>query len=348
MQEVCRLRQLLVQCAHMKIELLHEDKLPEAFDCAVHHPMQLFAWGALREDEGTHVVRVIGKEGNKVVESIQMTIHPIPVIKKAVGYVPRSTMPSKEMLDFLAIWGKKHGLTHITFEPNVKKESLPILEKYDTRIAHSQQSLFTPWQFLLDLTKSEEELSAQMKSKTRYNAKLAAKKGVTVAEESDAKGLEDFIALYTDTCKRQSYNGRSPKFLKSVWKHMEGKAHIVTARFEGEALASYMLFLHNGVLYYPYGGSSTKHRNFMAANMLMWEAVKFGKHKGATLFDMWGALGPNYDKKNPWSGFTRFKQGYGGDHVEFSHSFDLVIAPVWRKLYGILYAARKWYWGLRR
>ncbi len=332
----------------MQIELLPKGKLPEAFDCAVHHPMQLFAWGTLREAEGTQVVRAIGKEGDTVVESIQMTIHPIPFLKKSVGYVPRSTMPSKEMLAFLFDWGKAHGVTHITFEPNVKKSELPDLAAYDARIKPSAQTLFTPWQFLIDLTKSEDELSALMKSKTRYNAKLAQKKGVTVAEESTPEGVEAFISLYTDTCARQSYNGRSAAFLRSMWKHMEGKAHILTARFDGEPLASYILFLHNGVLYYPYGGSSIKHRQLMAANLLMWQAILFGKEHGATVFDMWGALGPGYDTKNPWSGFTKFKEGYGGDHVEFAPSFDIVISRVWRTSYSVLYAIRKWYWGLRR
>jgi len=39
---------------------------------------------------------------------------------------------------------------------------------------------------------------------------------------------------------------------------------------------------------------------------------------------MWGSLGPDPDPKSPWSGFHRFKKGYGGELVEFIGSYDLV------------------------
>jgi lipid II:glycine glycyltransferase (peptidoglycan interpeptide bridge formation enzyme) len=45
---------------------------------------------------------------------------------------------------------------------------------------------------------------------------------------------------------------------------------------------------------------------------------------------MWGAMGTTPDTKDPWYGFHRFKEGYGGKLTEFIGSFDLVIN---RKMY---------------
>ncbi|MEK7078840.1 MAG: peptidoglycan bridge formation glycyltransferase FemA/FemB family protein, partial [Patescibacteria group bacterium] len=101
------------------------------------------------------------------------------------------------------------------------------------------------------------------------------------------------------------------------------------------------------IFYYPYGGTSELHRNLMAANLLMWEAIRLGKKLGATKFDMWGSLPQNYDQHNPWAGFTRFKEGYGTTFTEFVPGLDLVISPFLYSLYNLMYTLRGFYLGLR-
>jgi peptidoglycan pentaglycine glycine transferase (the first glycine) len=79
----------------------------------------------------------------------------------------------------------------------------------------------------------------------------------------------------------------------------------------------------------------------MASNLLMWEAIRLGKKLGASKFDMWGSLGPNYN--DPWSGFTRFKEGYATKFTEFIGSYDLVINPLLYKIYNFIYSLREVY-----
>ena len=74
----------------------------------------------------------------------------------------------------------------------------------------------------------------------------------------------------------------------------------------------------------------------MPSNLLMWEAIKFGKKLGLKNFDMWGALGNTPDKNDPWYGFHRFKEGYGPKLIEFIGSFDLVINPFLYEIYKII------------
>ena len=85
------------------------------------------------------------------------------------------------------------------------------------------------------------------------------------------------------------------------------------------------MFLFNGVLYYPYGASRSIHRDVMASNLMMWEMIRLGKKEGCESFDMWGALGPEPNEKDPWFGFHRFKKGFGGDLMEFLGTYDLVL-----------------------
>jgi lipid II:glycine glycyltransferase (peptidoglycan interpeptide bridge formation enzyme) len=111
---------------------------------------------------------------------------------------------------------------------------------------------------------------------------------------------------------------------------------------------AWIVFVYNDALYYPYGSSSSEHREVMASNLMMWEAIRFGKKLGLKRFDMWGALGPYPDTKDAWFGFHRFKQGYGGDLVEFVGSYDLVIDPFLYQAYKIADKARWLYLRMRK
>lgn len=113
------------------------------------------------------------------------------------------------------------------------------------------------------------------------------------------------------------------------------KFSTLNSQLSTQILVAWILFVFKDTLYYPYGASSREHREVMASNFMMWEAIRFGKKLGLTKFDMWGALGPNPDPKDPWFGFHRFKQGYGPEHIEFVGSYDLVTNPFVYPIYAI-------------
>ena len=220
--------------------------------------------------------------------------------------------------------------------------------KQSNNFVKSPHPLFPSWTQILDLTKSEEELLKSFHSKTRYNIRLAEKKGVVIKEMSNKEGFEIFSKLYFDTCKRQKYFGHSPKYHKIIWESLKKDiAHILIAFYNNVPLASYELFYFKKTFYYPYGGTSIEYRNLMASNLLMWEAIKLGKKLGAEKFDMWGSLGPNYDPTDPWSGFTRFKEGYSTKFTEFIGSYDLITNKKLYHLYNLIYTMREQYLKLR-
>ena len=134
--------------------------------------------------------------------------------------------------------------------------------------------------------------------------------------------------------------------------HKADIAHLLIAYYQPHEtagqipLVAWILFLYKDVLYYPYGASSDQYKQTMASNLIMWEAMKWGKKHGAKLFDLWGALGPNPDPNHSWYGFHRFKEGYGGELVEFVGSYDLVINPLLYSVYNVLYPLRQKLLGL--
>lgn len=325
----------------MKYSVLSEDFDQQQFNAAAHHPLQSWQWGEARKKTGTEIVRIGGYEGDSLKEAVTMSCHPLPKLSNKVGYIPRSVWPSEELLQFLKEYALQNSVFFIKFEPDIAKS--PDL-KISQKLRKSPHPLFPAWTQKLDLTKPEEELMKQLKSKTRYNVRYAEKSGVSVFENSTDEGFEQFSKLYFDTVRRQTYYGHNESYHRRVWQAMKhGVAHILIAEYRNEPLAAYELFLFDNKLYYPYGGSSDSHRNLMASNLLMWEAIRFGKRMGATEFDMWGSLPPDYDRSKSWAGFTRFKEGYGTEFYEFQGSYDLVINQIIYSVYSALYAVRDIY-----
>ena len=122
-------------------------------------------------------------------------------------------------------------------------------------------------------------------------------------------------------------------------------AHLLAAKYQNQILATYIFFIFNNVLYYPYGASTREHQAVMPTYALFWEAMKFGKKMGCRMFDMWGSPGPNPDPKDPWYGFHRFKEGFGGKLVEFVGTYDLVLD---RRLYSLFKIANSARWKFLR
>lgn len=339
------------------IKIISGDYSPIEYNKQALHPLQTWEWGDARKKTGVEVLRL--SDGRN---AFQLTIHPLPptpynlLPKYKIGYLPRSVFPAKDVLDFLLDYAKKNKIIFIKIEPNILKSSESKIQNYELKILNSKFSilnsphpLFPTWTQILDISPTEEDLLKSFHSKTRYNIRLAEKKGVIVKEMSSDEGFKIFSKLYFDTCKRQKYFGHTPKYHQIIWDNLKKDiAHILVAFYNNVPLAAYELFYFKNVLYYPYGGTSVEHRNLMASNLLMWEAIRFGKKLGAEKFDMWGSLGPNYDPTNPWSGFTRFKEGYGTKFVDFIGSYDLVINPILYKIYNAVYSLRKIYLKLKR
>jgi len=304
------------------------------------HPLQSSTWGEFRKKTGLRVIQAA--------EGFQMTIHKIPHLPFNIGYLPKCRMPTKEILKKLIVIGKQERCIFIKLEPNILKSGLPFTQ--------SPHPLFTKYTFHLDLTRSEEEIFANLKTKTRYNVRIAQKHGVEILEDNSKEAFASYLKLSQETWKRQKFYGHTKKYHELMWETLypAGIARLLIAYYNPprltetrrretgrQPLAAWILFLYNNVLYYPYGASSGEHKEVMASNLMMWEAIRWGKKQGAKLFDMWGCLGPEPDKNDPWYGFHRFKESYGGRLVEFIGSYDLIINPLAYKIYNLIYFIRR-------
>ena len=334
------------------------DSNRDEFNNVVTHPLQSFEWGQFREKTGVKVIRRGLFENGELIDGFTLTIHKVPKTKFTIGYLPKGNNPTKEVLEELKKIGKENNCIFIQLEPNViASETKQSFENLG--LSPSFHPLFTKYTFVLNLAKSEEELLKNLNSKTRYNIKVAQKHNVKISEDNSEKAFKEYLKLTHETTTRQKFFAHTPSYHTKMWETLKtenGKlktenslsAHLLTATYENETLATWVLFVFHDYLYYPYGASSSKFRNTMASNLIMWEAIKFGKKLDLKYFDMWGALVNPPNEKDPWFGFHKFKEGYGPSHTEFIGSYDLVINPQVYKVYKVLDKLRWVYLKIRK
>lgn len=299
------------------------------FDEVATHPLQSWEWGEFRKAWGNEVLRF---------SFGQLTLHKIPLTPYKIGMFIKGPTPTASMIKELKIFGKKENLIFIKMEPNVLKTNI-LVQLLKKSGALPGKTLFTPTSFWIDLTRSEDEMMKSFHSKTRYNIRYAQRQGVEVVEDNSDEAFKRYLELTRETVERQGFYAHSQKYHELMWKilHKANIARLLTARYKKQIITTWILFVWKGFLYYPYGASTEQHKNVMANNLMMWEAIKLGKALGLKTFDLWG--------REEGKGFTKFKEGYNPQVVEFLGTWDLIIN---KPIYTIYRLAEKIRWPLLR
>lgn len=186
---------------------------------------------------------------------------------------------------------------------------------------------------LIDLSHSEDELLAAMKQKTRYNLRLAERKGVIVRRGGPAD-FPTFYRMYAETSVRDGFVIRSEEYYRAVWDAFFASGMLIplVAEVEGEAVAGLMLFIFGQQSWYLYGMSRDKAREWMPNYLLQWEAMKASKAAGCETYDLWGAP-DEFNDSDPMWGVYRFKQGLGAYEARRIGAWDLALQPLVYSLY---------------
>jgi lipid II:glycine glycyltransferase (peptidoglycan interpeptide bridge formation enzyme) len=203
---------------------------------------------------------------------------------------------------------------------------------------------------VVDLSGDEEGVLAAMKPKTRYNVRLAGRKGVTVREGAEAD-LPIFHRLMAVTAARDRFGVHSPAYYERAFRLFvpRGWARLLLAEVEGEPVAALMAFALPPRAWYFYGASGDAHREKMPNYLLQWEAMRWARSLGCTEYDLWGV--PDEERERLEAEFTRrrdglwgvyrFKRGFGGRLVRSIGAWDLPLRPRLYRLYTLAVRLRR-------
>ncbi len=187
--------------------------------------------------------------------------------------------------------------------------------------------------FWIDLTASPEAWLGRMKQKTRYNIRLAERKGVQV-RSGTVDDLPLLYRMYAETSLRDGFVIRPEGYYHHIWQtFMQNQmAQALIAEVEGQPVAGLMLLYFGKTAYYLYGMSRPAHREKMPNHLLQWEAMKRAQAAGCTRYDLWGAPDRFEEADSMW-GVYRFKEGLGGTVVQTLGAWDYVCRPFAYLLY---------------
>lgn len=175
---------------------------------------------------------------------------------------------------------------------------------------------------IVDLQSDDEKLLARFKPKTRYNIRLAERKGVVIMEEDT---LDNFLPLLEATESRQGIALYGREYFQALLDCFapNGKVKILTATWEGIPVASLLLVYCGKTAFYLFGGTSSAHREVMANYLLHFAAMKQSRADRMTHYDFWGIAQPGDPHAQKWAGITRFKLGFGGETITYPESREV-------------------------
>ncbi len=312
-----------------------------ALPCA--HVLQTWEWGEFkRATTGWQPLRLAFRQGEDIVAMASVGIRSVGPLR--VMYIPKGPAMNYEdralcaaVLDQLQNLARQQRAVWLKMDPDVVAATGVPGEADDMPHVTGQALMQTlqqrGWRFsddqvqfrntiTIDLTRSEEDLLAQMSGNTRRKVRTGEKKGVTIRAGTTAD-LDVLYDLYHTTGQRDAFLIRPLAYYRQAWQAFmqAGLAHALIAEYEGQPIAHVILFHFGRKCWYFYGASSNDERQRMPNYALQWEAMKWARAQGYALYDMWGA--PDvFDESDPLWGVYEFKRGFRGTVTRHIGAWD--------------------------
>lgn len=304
-------------------------------DFVAAHPhgslLQTTAWARLKNNFGWSSQRVWLRQGGQLQAGAQMLIKSVGFGLARVGYIPhgplvnwQDTQQVRVLFDQLDMAAYQRRVGFVKLEPLLWQDE-PAAAHWDNvcQIYQLQTAVDTiqpPRTMLVDLRPSPDDILAAMKQKTRYNIRLAERKGVAVRLGTEAD-LPAFMQLMRITGERDGFGIHAPQYYRRAYEvFAPNDVALLLAEYEKRPLAAVMVFKNGPRAAYLYGASSSEERSRMPNYAVQWAAICWAKEHGCTTYDLWGVpdalleeLEAQFEQRSDglW-GVYRFKRGFGG------------------------------------
>ena len=313
------------------------------------HILQTGEWGELKSAFDWDPVRVILDDEH----GFQVLFRRLP-IGLTLAYLPKPVVSSRQLApskgEALALsekfWVevdvvcKQRRAVFFKVEMDIWDNGTVSPGTLHAALRTSTHNIQPPRTIIVDLRGTEDEILARMKQKTRYNIRLAAKKGITIRSWDD---LPAFYKMMLVTGGRDGFGVHSLEYYQRAYDlfHPTGMAELLVAEYKGMPLAALMVFARGRRAWYMYGASTDEGRNRMPTYLLQWEAMRWARSRNAEEYDLWGI--PDEDEETLEVQFTersdglwgvyRFKRGFGGELRRAVQAMDRVYNPLLYRLY---------------
>jgi len=287
--------------------------------------------GLLQSEEWTRVLRA---DANDVIDVsdrdtvIFGTEHVLPIVGKYI-YFPRINNMSDELVR--KIVQLECGWIRLDI---CNAKDLKMLQSGNKKIVQAPHNTQPKENLIIDITKSAESLLSQMKSKTRYNVRLAQRKDVKVFSSKDKKYVDTFYRLVEETAVRKGVTFHDKRHYENILNILPTEMiKLYIAEYDGQIIAINLVSFYGGTATYLHGATANISRNVMAPFLLQWQIIQDAKKMGCNWYDFGGVFSDSGDAGK--QGITRFKNGFAPKENFFvtQGSYDIILSPMKYKLY---------------
>ncbi len=321
------------------------------------HPLQSWQWGEFKSRWGWQALPLLlqigeNPEAQETLAAALVLKRKLPRTSLSILYVPKGPILDykngslrRVVLAELEQVARNERAIFIKIDPEVV-HAWGIDEQRRTPIGHklSEELISRGWRFSneqiqfrntveLDLKRSADELLGAMKQKTRYNIRLAGRKGVTV-RLGTLEDLKLIAEMYQATAARDGFAVRPVEYYLDAWQSLFNAklAQPLIAEYDDQPLAAVIIVRYGKRAIYMYGASSNQERKRMPNYLLQWEAIRWAQTQGCGVYDFWGAP-DNFVEEDPLWGVWRFKEGFRGQVVRHIGAWDFVARRFWYWIY---------------
>lgn len=302
-------------------------------------------WSKVKDNWKNEIILAEDKEG-KIIGSLSVLIRKIPIFGNIMysSRGPVCDIHNKEVLKQITEGAeelaKKYKAIVLRIEPDIlssDQEFRKIVEELGYKIKDDaknfREEIQPRYVFRLNIKdKTEEEILAGFHSKTRYNIKLATKKGVTI-KEGTREELKDFHKIMVETGARDGFIIRPLSYFEKMYDNLAPEhMKLLMAYYEGKPISGVIPIMYGNKTWYLYGASSNEHRNLMPNYLLQWEMIKIAIKRKDDIYDLRGVSGV-VDENHPQYGLYRFKKGFGAEFTEFLGEIYIPYKPIRYALY---------------
>jgi peptidoglycan pentaglycine glycine transferase (the first glycine) len=317
------------------------------------HILQSYEWGEFKRRLNWRPVRLVLERDGQAVGLGQFLVFDTPLVPGTLMYCTKGPwLPWEDEEAVRAFFGgvleaaERQNAHTIKIEPEVREQQTRVKDLLRALgFQKFRWDLNFKTTMIVDLKPSEEDLLANMKGKTRYNVRLAAKKGVRIVEDNSPEARERFWGMFEQTADRNGFAIRRPRgYNFAAWQAMydADRAHLFFATHEGDPLSAMLVYVFGHKFWYMLGASTNEKRNLMPSYLLQWEVMRWAKQRGITSYDMVAVPSPDsLEESNSLYGVYKFKVGFGGEVEDFVGCLDLPMksarAGLWNRIEPVYY-----------
>ena len=285
-------------------------------------------------------------ENGKIIGSLSILIRKIPIFGN-IMYSSRGPVCNihdeqvlRQLTEGAKNLAKKYNAIVLKIEPDIESKDTEfrrIVEKIGYKIKDDaknfREEIQPRYVFRLNIKdKTEHEIFAGFHQKTRYNIRLAIKKGVTI-KEGTREDLKIFHKIMIETGARDGFIIRSLEYFEKMYDNLAPEhMKLLMAYYDGKPISGVIPIMYGNKTWYLYGASSNENRNLMPNYLLQWEMIKMAIARKSDIYDLRGVSGV-VDENHPQYGLYRFKKGFGAEFTEFIGEIYIPFKPLTYNLY---------------